>query len=154
MPRRRTLAALAAALLGAGCAGFWSVADTDGSFVDAVRTYTKMVRWGEYERAAAFVAPDKRERFTEITRDLEGYRFTDYELGPVRYGEAGAHARVHVTYRYYDEATLVEEVIEEEQTWRSDGFESWHVEPAFDGLPGAQPEPAATAQPAAGEVSG
>ena len=53
MDSRHTLLALAlVTLLLTGCGSFWNLAETDGTLEDSMRTYTKLIRWGEIERAS------------------------------------------------------------------------------------------------------
>jgi hypothetical protein len=138
MKTRRAIPVLSSVALAFVCSGcpmtFWSVAETDGTLEDSMRTYTKMVRWGEFDRAALFVRPELRERFIELGREVEGIRFTEYDVGPVTFDDEADVARVTVVYHAYDETTLVEQVIREEQTWKNEGPRSWTVEPGFEGF--------------------
>jgi len=129
--------ALALAVLlgaGSGCGSFWSIGDSDGTLEDSVRTYTKLVRWGELERASLFVDESVREEFLALAPRLERLRFTDYDLGPVDQGGPENEARVTVVYRFYDVATLVEHQVEERQVWSSSGRRQWSVQPDLSGF--------------------
>jgi len=156
----RTLAAWLAApalLASLGCNTVPSVSDTDGTFHDSLRTYAKLVRWGEIERAGRFVSPDLRADFLALEEDLERLRFTDFDVGPVRYGEGGAFARVKVVYHVYDVATLVEQRIVDQQVWTEVTRTSWTVRPdlaVFQKVLGIEPTPAPQAAVVTDEPNG
>lgn len=124
-----------ATLLLAGCGSFWNIAETDGTLEDSMRTYTKLVRWGEIERASLFVDEELRGEFIALAPGLERLHFTDFDLGPVDFGEN--EAQVTVVYRFYDVNTLVERQIVERQRWIatdtkrriSPDTRSWSVRP-------------------------
>lgn len=118
-----------------GCNAFPNMADTDGSFEDSLRTYAKLVRWGELDRASAFVDEDQRAEFVALRPDLERLRFTDFDVGPVRFGEEGDYARVKVVYHAYDVSTLVEQRIVDDQVWSQESRTQWSVR---TNLPGFQ----------------
>lgn len=118
-----------ALLLVMGCMTPPTVATTDGTFHDSLRTYSNLVRWGEIDSASRFVHKDQREDFLALSSDLEQVRFTDFDMGPVRFGEQGAWARVKVVYHVYDIRTLVEQRIVDEQVWFSESRSEWTVWP-------------------------
>jgi len=126
------LAAGAATLL-TGCTSFWSVAETDGTLEDSMRTYTKLVRWGELERASEFVDEAVRPEFVALRPHMERLRVTDFEMGPVDFAEDGG-ARVVVVYHAYDVHTLVERRIVEAQEWTAAGRSVWKVRPDLSGF--------------------
>jgi hypothetical protein len=134
-PAHAVLAASAALLL-AGCTGFWSVAETDGTLEDSMRTYTKLVRWGELERASEFVDETIRPEFVALQPHMERLRVTDFEMGPVDFAADGA-ARVTVVYHAYDVQTLVERRIVEAQEWTEAGRRLWKVRPDLSGFQAA-----------------
>ena len=136
----RPLALALALLVGPGCTSFWSVAETDGTLEDTMRTYTKLVRWGERERAALFVDEAVRPEFEALSPEIDRLRFTDFDMGPVAFephGEDGQIASVTVVYRAYDVRTLVEREIVETQRWIPTGTNTWKVEPDLSGFRGA-----------------
>jgi len=124
-----------AALLLAGCGSFWNIGETDGTLEDSMRTYAKLVRWGEIERASLFVDAELRSQFIALAPGLERLHFTDFDLGPVDIDDDEAH--VTVVYRFYDVNTLVERQIVEKQRWIatdtkrriSPDTRSWSVRP-------------------------
>ncbi len=125
---QRWLVLMAALALGPGCT-FWSVAETDGTFEDSLRTYTKLVRWGELERASLFVEPDMRAEFLALKDNMERLHFTDFDIGPPHFRQENDHAHVTVTYTVYDERTLIERKLTEIQRWNRAGRRTWNVEP-------------------------
>lgn len=129
----RTLTLVATLAAGAGCGSFWHVADTDGTLEDSVRTYAKLVRWGEIERASLFVDEEVRGAFVALAPDLARLHFTDYDLGPVDQS-AESEARVTVVYRFYDVATLVEREVAVPQVWTHHGPNHWTVRPDLSGF--------------------
>jgi hypothetical protein len=141
---------LVAALACTGCSGsFWSVADHDGTLEDSVRTYAKLVRWGEIERASLFVDESARADFDALAPALSRLHFTDFDIGPVtQIGEA--EARLTVVYRFYDVNTLVEHEIAMPQVWTAAGRREWSVRPdlsAFHDVTGVPPVAAPEARP-------
>ena len=98
---------------------------------DAQRTYTRMVRWGDYLKASVWVDPDLVDRFMEDAGKLSDLRFTDYEIGVL--DVEGDSASVRVQYQAYDAATLLEATFHETQNWYyKDG--KWRVRPQLAGI--------------------
>jgi hypothetical protein len=127
-----TITFLLTLFISSGCAS--SFADPGGkhrSFEFAQRGYTKLVRWGELERASAYVDPERREAFMEDARLMQGVRVTDFDIGPPTYSNGDDTVRISVVYHAYSEATLVEKKIQEDQEWyREGGMKNrWHVRP-------------------------
>ena len=125
-----TMLALAAA---SGCANS-SIGDLAGkknSLEEAQRRYTELVRWGEIERASAFVDPELRIEYLEYAAVFDGIRFTDFETGALQFRDADDKATVFVVYHAYSLSTLVEKKIRERQEWYREGTmsNSWRVRP-------------------------
>jgi type IV pilus biogenesis protein CpaD/CtpE len=98
---------------------------------DAQRTYTRMVRWGDFLKASVWVDPDLVERFMEDSEKLSDVRFTDYEIGVL--DVEGDSASVRVRYQAYHAATLLEGTLHETQDWYyEDG--KWRVRPQLAGI--------------------
>jgi hypothetical protein len=96
------------------------------SFNDTQRQYTQYLRWGEIEKASAFVDPALRESFLEQAPAFETMRITDFALGEVEY--EGDSAKVTVTYAGYSLDSFVERKIREEQAWYREGSSNrWRV---------------------------
>jgi len=126
--------------LGSGCGSFWHIADTDGTLEDSMRTYAKLVRWGEIEHASRFVDEALRADFIELAPSLARLHFTDFDLGPV--DQTPGEARVTVVYHFFDPNTLVERQVREPQVWTSTSTNEWTVRPDLSGLRSAVGAPA------------
>lgn len=114
----------------------------------AQRQYTQSVRWGEIERASAFVADDARAEFLTNAPRLREIHFTDYTRGKLDVDEQVRSATITVTYRGYAPASLVELSGTETQIWeREENSTDWTVRPDLTGLEELM---AATAMPAVG----
>ena len=97
---------------------------------DAQRSYTQMMRWGDFERASSWVDPDEKERFFQEAETLTDVRVSDYRIGQLDVGEDGDTASVRVSYRVYSMASLVEHEVLEVQDWYFDDDEGrWQVRP-------------------------
>ena len=152
--RTRLLLALALASVAvlAGCA-FGEIRWKDPlqrelTLEEAQERYTLFVRWSEFEKASAFVDPERREDFLAQLPSFRELRFTDYESERLRFGEEGG-TTVSVTYFAYTPTSPLVVTIHETQEWyREPGVGNhWRVRPAFRGLDAfvAKPAPAAPA---------
>jgi hypothetical protein len=122
------------ALLASGC--FWShgrfdIFDHGDDFENARIRFTQYVRWGEFERAAALVAPESREEFLESAATLGQVRFTDYEILDERIEDGFKTATVQVVYRAYRIDTMIERSVLVVQEWSRESGEGWQVRPRF-----------------------
>ena len=96
------------------------------AFDDTQRQYTNSLRWGEIEKASAFVDPALREAFLAQAPVFESMRITDFTVGEVEY--QGDSAQVTVTYQGYSLESFVERKIREDQSWyREAGTNRWLV---------------------------
>ncbi len=89
------------------------------AFDSTQRQYTNALRWGEIEKASAFVDPELREALLAQQPLFETMRITDYSIGEVDY--QGDRARVTVTYQGYSLDSFVERKIREDQSWHREG---------------------------------
>ncbi len=131
--RKTMTTALAMVILAAiGCLGtFSNPSGKKNSLEDSQRRYTELVRWGEIERASAFVDPELQDAFLDHTKAIQKIRFTDFESGPPRFKDGNNSASVTVVYHAYSLSTLVEKRIREKQEWyREVGpANEWRVRP-------------------------
>ncbi len=112
---------LVAWLLATGCGStFADPLGRENSLEEAQRRYTQLVRWGEIEKASAFVVPELQEAFLLHGPQLDALRFTDFETGSIEYADEDS-ATVTVTYHAYSEATFLENPIREKQEWSREG---------------------------------
>ena len=131
--RKTMTTALAMVILAAiGCLGtFSNPSGKKNSLEDSQRRYTELVRWGEIERASAFVDPELQDAFLDHTKAIQKIRFTDFESGPPRFKDGNNSASVTVVYHAYSLSTLVEKQIRETQEWyrESGPANEWRVRP-------------------------
>lgn len=121
-----------ALVLAPGCAS--TLSDPSGkhnALENAQRRYTELVRWGELERASAFVDPELLEEYLGYATALEDIRFTDFETGSLVFHDETDTATAVVVYHAYSLSTLVEKRIREDQQWYRDDklSNSWRVRP-------------------------
>jgi len=121
--------ALLAAL---GCAG--SIFDFSGkedALEEAQSRYTELVRWGELVGASAYVDPAISADFLANAERFRNIRFTDFESGPLQFGENSETATVNVVYHAYSTRTLVEKQFREHQVWyrEESAGNDWRVRP-------------------------
>ena len=123
-----------ALLMTLGCAN--SIRKKQSALEDSQRKYTELVRWGEIESASAFVDPEVSEAFIEAAAHFKDIRFTDFESGPLQFGEKSETATVSVVYRAYSTKTLVEKRFVEHQQWyrEVDSENIWRVRPNLDSV--------------------
>jgi hypothetical protein len=95
------------------------------AFDSIQRQYTQALRWGEIDKASAFVDPELREAFLAAQPAFETMRITDFSIGEVDYQDD--RARVTVTYQGYSLESFVERKIREDQVWRREGTNRWLV---------------------------
>ena len=107
------------------------------SLIELQKAYTDYVRFGAFDKASRFVDPDMVEEYVKSFPDPELLRFTDYEVTPVVFEDTEQRERATstVTYQAYRTDTLVITTIVEEQEWyRVDVWNTWMVRPKFTGL--------------------
>jgi len=115
-----------------GCAGtFSNPSGKQNALEESQRRYTELVRWGQIERASAFVDPELQDEYLDHATAIQGIRFTDFESGPPRFGDGNNSASVTVVYHAFSLSTLVEKRIRENQEWyRETGpTNQWRVRP-------------------------
>ncbi|MBW2493394.1 MAG: hypothetical protein JRE43_01485 [Deltaproteobacteria bacterium] len=133
--RYALVTALGIALLAAlGCAH--SIRKQEDALEDSQRKYTELVRWGEIERASAYVDPEMSEAFIDAAAHFKDIRFTDFESGPLQFDEKSESATVSVVYHAYSTRTLVEKRFVEHQQWYrdADAENVWRVRPNLDSV--------------------
>ena len=114
-----------ACLLTIGCAGM-KEKTREAIFEKTSREYRLAIRWGDYERAAAFVKPGKDQVPPDV-KGLKDVRVTDYEEKQVKM-EASDRLRIKntVEIRYYRESNPVERSLSETQVWEYEpNIEKW-----------------------------
>jgi len=152
MPRRsfRLVAlALFALALAPACASFkaMDIMNEEGHFDETWKSYVRAMRWKNFGAAAQFVVEDERAPFLEQVTVLQSIRMTDHEYGQPDFDDERMAVDVTVTYRGYNEATLIETEFVEKQHWTRNGdTNEWTISPDLSGFKGiasaALPEPA------------
>jgi len=120
-----------------GCANsMFDFSDKQGALKEAQRKYTELVRWGEIESASAFVDPAISDAFLDTAQLFQNIRFTDFESGPLEFGEGSETATVNVVYHAYSTRTLVEKRFRERQEWylEENSENRWRVRPNLDAI--------------------
>ena len=98
------------------------------------REYTKLVRWGEIERASLYVDPALRQEYLAFVDDFESIRVTDFEIGNIRFEDDG-QAVVTVEYHAFATRMAMEIPIKEKQRWyRENVTNVWLVRTELDGF--------------------
>ena len=123
-------------LLSFGCLGTLA-SDPMGrkyTLENAQRQYTEAIRWGQFDRAAAYVVPEVREEFHSFMEAFEEIRITDYEIGRIILDEEKKNATVNVTYRGYREGAFVVKPLRETQEWIRKSGNDWGVRPQMSSL--------------------
>jgi hypothetical protein len=98
---------------------------------EAQRRYTELVRWGEIEGASAYVDPAITADFLVTAKRFQDIRFTDFESGPLQFGEGSDTATVDVVYHAYSTRRLAEQKFHEHQEWyrEASAGDGWRVRP-------------------------
>jgi len=115
-----------------GCAGkSFDFTGKEYALAAAQRRYTELVRWGEIGRAGAYVDPAITADFLVTAERFQGIRFTDFESGPLQFGEGSDTATVDVVYHAYSTRTLVDKKFREHQEWyrEASADNGWRVRP-------------------------
>ncbi|MFB3118653.1 MAG: hypothetical protein ACE1ZP_07790 [Myxococcota bacterium] len=123
------------ATLGCAMASF-DFTGKESALEDAQRRYTELVRWGEIEGASAYVDPALATDFLDIAERFRDIHFSDFETGPLQFGENSETATVNVVYHAYSTRTLVEKRIRERQEWyrEASAANAWRVRPNLDAI--------------------
>jgi hypothetical protein len=90
-----------------------------------------LVRWGELVGASAFVDPAIATDFLATAERFKDIRFTEFQSGPLQFGEGSDTATVNVVYHAYSTRTLVEKTYREHQQWyrEESANNDWRVRP-------------------------
>jgi|GEM_PF-4517818 len=106
------------------------------AFDDAQRRFNRLVRWGQWEKAAELVASDQRQAFLDLGRVIADVRFTDWDVTVLEMGENFETAHLEVRIEGYRPTTLTQHEVVMVQAWeRLDGVSStWVVRPRLEEL--------------------
>jgi hypothetical protein len=105
-------------------------------FDDTQLRFNRLVRWGQWEKAAEMVATDRREEFLTVGKALADVRFTDWDVAAMEMGKGFTTAEVVVRIEGYRPTTLMHHEVRMVQEWeRLEGVSSpWVVRPRLDEL--------------------
>ncbi len=120
-----------------GCAGsLFDFTGKEKALEEAQSRYTELVRWGEIQSASAYVDPAIAADFLVAAERFKDIRFTDFESGPLQFGEGSETATVNVVYHAYSTKTLVEKTFREHQEWyrEESADDDWRVRPNLDAI--------------------
>jgi hypothetical protein len=106
------------------------------AFDDAQVRFNRLVRWGQWEKAAEMVASEQREEFLAVGRALSDVRFTDWDVATMEMGEGFSTAELVIRIEGYRPTTLMHHEVRMVQEWeRLEGVTSpWVVRPRLDEL--------------------
>lgn len=127
----------------AGCSmfsyGHFDPLATGQAFDDSQKRFNRLVRWGQWEKAAEMVATDDREAFLAVGRTLTDVRFTDWDVTALEMGEKFETAQVEVRIEGYRQSDMTQHEVRMLQEWsHADGVSSpWVVRPHLDEIAGA-----------------
>jgi hypothetical protein len=124
----------AAAIVSIGCFKLTDPLGREDALEETQREYTKLVRWGEIEKASVYVDPALRQEFLAYEDDFEAIHVADFDIGNIHF-EDGNEAFVVVTYHAIIKRRATEYAIKQEQRWYRDGrSNTWHVRPDMAGF--------------------
>jgi hypothetical protein len=131
---RNTLAALVlSALALSGCGKFDSMQANEraSKLRDAVRTYGKLVRWGEFAAASRYIrVPEKSdvEAPKQSLSMLKSVRVTHYRLTHVEFNEDQQKATVSHELRFFHNDTRREvSTVDRQQWWLDEKSSGWFL---------------------------
>jgi hypothetical protein len=112
-----------------GALGCATLTDQGAMFQDSQRRYTRLMRFTDFDKARAFVAPDAKADFRKTTEALRDIRFTDYEIEEIE--TDGKIGTVTVAYSGYRASSPTVVTLSEQQNWELAG-NTWIVRPMLE----------------------
>jgi hypothetical protein len=106
------------------------------AFDDAQVRFNRLVRWGQWQKAAEMVAVDQREEFLKVGQALGDVRFTDWDVTTLEMEKGLMKATVEIRIEGYRPTTMMQHEVRMVQEWeRLEGVTSpWVVRPRLDEL--------------------
>jgi len=102
----------------------------------SIEKYSKLVRWGEYERAIVFIEPSQQQAAYSEIKSFKDIRVTSYELKQQTLAKDENSADVVMQFTYYHEFSGRERVYVDRQHWEwHDNESNWRLRgtlPRFD----------------------
>lgn len=101
------------------------------SFDEAQTRFSRLVKWGAWQKAVPMVAPDAREEFVDVMQGLSDVKFTDWEILVLDMGAGFETATVEILLEGFRETTLTHHAAIMTQEWeRVDTvMATWQVKP-------------------------
>jgi hypothetical protein len=131
----RSLIVFLSCCLLAACAGVESKKQTE-LLNDSLKTFRQMIRWGAYDRAAAYRRRPSGELPEPDLRSLDNIRVVSYEVTNSRLSEDGTNAIVNAQISYYSDETGTVYTTQYLQNWWFDAEEKhWFLDgdlPSFE----------------------
>lgn len=111
------------------CTGLGKSRGDEKNFSLAVQGFNSFVRWGEYKQASAWIMPQARSYYWELTDWLgSNVRILDFEVREVSVNEVSqtGMSTVHYRFFYKDDPYIRTKTIE--QKWRfQESEKAWQV---------------------------
>lgn len=128
--RRGFLSALAAITL-AGCAAI-ETKKRSQVLTERVRSYTKSVRWGDFDIAQRFIKPRTGPEPAVDTEHLRGLRVTHYDYAINAPDPEAKEAEMTATFDYQQQGTVTVRRLKQTAIWwYSDEHETWYLDGAL-----------------------
>jgi hypothetical protein len=119
--RTPTAIALVALLGVSGClSAITDPLDRRGEFEETQTKFTQYVRWGKFQEASEFLAPELRDEFMALAPEFSTVRFSDYEITDVDIQDGIKSASVQVRYTGYRLDMPVEKSVALTEEWTRD----------------------------------
>jgi hypothetical protein len=94
----------------------------------AMDTYRKMVRWGDFEQAAAYLKTRDGSLEPPDFKVLKRFKVTRFEFSDVVYADGGREAQAVAVIEFYEIDTGVTRNMRDKQVWWFDEVSGrWHL---------------------------
>lgn len=121
MTIKRILLATMITLLLAGCSTLKNI-NIGGEFEKSSRSYIQLVRWQEFESAAAtYVSPPLQEAYRERIKAAGEVKVADYRVKMMACDPVKGEATVKVEFDYYRPPSTRVHTVEDLQKWSYEG---------------------------------
>jgi vacuolar-type H+-ATPase subunit D/Vma8 len=101
-------------------------------FEQSSKSYNKMIRWNELDKAeAVFPPPDRREEFKSKVKAANGVKVTDFRIKSLECSPETGEATVVLDIDYYREPSVTVKTVEDVQKWKYElegvGVRRWRL---------------------------
>jgi len=87
---------------------------------NSIEKYSKLIRWGEYERAIVFLEPSNQQAAYAEIKSFKDIRVTSYEMKQLKLAKDENSADAVVEFTYFHEFSGRERTVIDKQHWE------WH----------------------------